>query len=138
MPVDFHIFPARNLVLARFTGHILLADCLASAQAYAAHPEANPMQNQLIDLGGVTGYERDFVKVMSTMAQLPDHLLRAGASPLVVYLAPTRLSQEITGMVLKSMAGIQGLPVSAVADEEHALEILGQPERSIEALLTKA
>lgn len=135
MPVDFHILPTRNLVLARFHGHVLLQECLSSAKAYASHPDAHPAQNQLIDLSGVTGHERDFVKMMSTRAQLPDHLLQPGMEPLVVYLAPTRLSQEIATMVLKSMAGIHGLSVSAVADEQHALDILGQPESSLAALL---
>lgn len=138
MPVGFHIFPARNLVLARFSGHILLADCLASAAAYARHPDANPMQNQLIDLGGITSHERDFVQLMSTMAQLPDHLLQPGCEPMVVYIAPHRLSQEIAGMVLKSMAGIAGLVVRIYEDEAQALEVLGLRERSLSALLAGA
>lgn len=134
MPVNFSIYADRGFVLARFEGHILMADCLSSAEAYASHPAASPFQNQLIDLTGVTDYERDFVKIMSTLAQMPDHLLPPGAEPMIVYIAPHRLAQEITTMVLKSMSGIHGPVIRVVADEAHALEILGQPERALAAL----
>ena len=134
MPVTFQIFPSRGVVLARFSGHILLEDCLSSAKAYAEHPDANPMQNQLIDLSGITSYEADFVKMMSTMAQLPDHLLRPGAEPMIVYISPTQLSQEITTTVLRSMSGITGVIVRVAEDEAQALEILGLAERAVSAL----
>lgn len=135
MPVNFHIFPDRNLVLARFTGHILLAECLSSAKAYSENPAASPQQNQLIDLSGVTSYERDLVQIMSLMARLPDHLLRPGFEPLIVYVAPHRAAQEIAGTVLKSMQGITGVVVRIFEEESQALEVLGQPERSLDALL---
>jgi lipid A disaccharide synthetase len=131
MPVSFQIYPSRGLVLARFVGHILLEDCLTSAKAYAEHPDANPTQNQLIDLTGVTSYEHDFVRIMSTMAQLPDHLLRSGAEPMVVYIAPSRVAQEITTLVMRSMSGVMGLVVRVVETEAQALEILGVPERAV-------
>lgn len=134
MPVSFQIFPSRGVVLARFTGHILLEDCLSSAKAYSEHPDASPLQHQLIDLSGITSHERDFVKMMSTMAQLPDHLLRPGAEPMIVYIAPTRLSQEIAAMVLRSMAGVAGAVVRVAEDEAQALDILGLPERAVAAL----
>lgn len=135
MPVEFHIFAQRNLVLARFTGHILTVDSLSSARAYAKHPNARPGQNQLIDLSGVVSYERNFVRLMAMMAQLPDYLLPTGANPLIVYLAPTPVSQKIANILMKSMAGITGVSASVVAHEEHALEILGQPEHSMAALM---
>lgn len=134
MPVSFQIYPSRGVVLARFSGHILLEDCLASAKAYSEHPDANPAQNQLIDLSGITSYEADFVKMMSTMAQLPDHLLRPGAEPMIVYISPTRLSQEITTTVLRSMSGVAGVVVRVAEDEAQALEILGLAERAVSAL----
>ena len=134
MPVTFQIYPSRSVVLARFTGHILLEDCLSSAKAYSEHPDANPMQNQLIDLSGITSYEADFVKMMSTMAQLPDHLLRQGAEPMIVYISSTKVSQEITTKVLRSMSGVAGVVVRVAEDEAQALEILGLAERSLGAL----
>ena len=138
MPVSFHILPSRGVVLARFSGHILLEDCLASAKAYSEHPDARPTQHQLIDLGGVTSYERDFVQLMSTMAQLPDHLLQPGAEPMVVYLAPHPISQEIANTVLRSMAGIPGLVVRVAQDDAQALDILGLAERNLGELLLSA
>lgn len=137
MPVSFHIFPDRNLVLARFYGHILLADCLASAKAYGEHPDANPRQNQLIDLGSVTSYERDLVQIMSLMARLPDHLLKPGYEPLILYIAPSRVAQEIAGLVLKSMQGIDAAVMRVFEDEAQALEVLGLPERSLAALMAR-
>lgn len=138
MPVDVHILPKHGLVVARFHGHVRLEECLASAQGYAQHPDCRPGQNQLIDLSGMTSYERDLVQIMALMAKLPDHLLAPGAEPMVVYLAPSAVAQEVTTFVLKSMAGIGGVSVSAVADEEHALEVMGLPERRLADLLAKA
>ncbi|TXH98482.1 MAG: hypothetical protein E6Q73_11770 [Pseudorhodobacter sp.] len=138
MPVNFHIFPDRNLVLARFTGHILLADCLSSAKAYSEDPQASPQQTQLIDLSGVTSYERDLVQIMSMMARLPDHLLKPGYEPMILYIAPSRVAQEIAGMVLKSMQGIEGVIVRVLEDETQALEVLGLAERSLAALMAGA
>lgn len=134
MPVNFQIFPDRNLVLARFSGHVLLADCLSSAKAYSEHPDANPLQNQLIDLSNVVSYERDLVQIMSVMARLPDHLLKPGSNPMVIYVAPHHVAQEIAGLVMKSMQGIGGLVVRMFDDEAKALEVLGQRERSFSAL----
>ena len=138
MPVNFHILPDRNLVLARFTGHILLADCLSSAKAYSEDPQASPQQTQLIDLSGVTSYERDLVQIMSMMARLPDHLLKPGYEPMIHYIAPSRVAQEIAGMVLKSMQGIEGVIVRVLEDETQALEVLGLAERSLAALMAGA
>lgn len=138
MPVHFQIFPHRGFVLARFTGHILLEDCLSSAQAYAAHPDANPHQNQVIDLSGMTGYERDFIKMMRTMAQLPDHLLKAGAEPMIIYIASTPVAQEVLGFVIRSFDGTMPAVVRVTESEEQALEILGQPERRLADIPARA
>ncbi|MCF8511861.1 MAG: hypothetical protein K9G43_10465 [Rhodobacteraceae bacterium] len=135
MSVEFRILPSRNLVLAQFFGHILLADCLASAKSYAKHPLADFRQNQLIDLSAVTSYERDFVKIMAAMAQLPDHIPQRGGEPMIVYYAPSRVAQEMASLVLNALSGMPGLAFSAVANEDHAMEILGQPERSLDALI---
>lgn len=131
MPVHFTVYPTRGFVLARFTGHILMADCLSSAKAYTEHPDYNPLQNQLIDLSGVTSHERDFVRMMSTLAAMPDHLLKPGTYPLIIYIAPTEVAKEITSFVLRSMAGLDRTPVRVVECESQALEILGQPERQL-------
>ena len=138
MPVHFHIFPDRNLVLARFSGHVLLKDCLSSAKDYSEDPRAHPHQRQLIDLGGVVSYERDLVQIMSTMAQLPDHLMKPGYDPMILYIAPHPVAQEIAGLILKSMEGMEAAIVRVYEEEAQALEVLGQPERSLSALLARA
>lgn len=131
MPVTFHVYRHRGFVLARFSGHILLEDCLASAQAYAQHPDANPHQNQLIDLSGMTSYERDFVKIISAMAKLPDHLLAPGAEPMIIYIAATPVAQEVVGFIIRSFDGTMPAIVRVTETEEQALEILGQAERRL-------
>ena len=138
MPVEFKIFPSRNLVISQFAGHILLNEVLSTAKIYAEHPNAHPTQNQLLDMRALTSYERDLVGTMSVMAQLPEHLLHPGFHPLVVYLAPGRAAQEISSLVIKSMQGISGMLVSAVAEELHALEILGLPEQTLAEILATA
>lgn len=134
MPVSFDIFPQRGLVIARFTGHVLLADCISSAKAYSEHPDFRPGQNQLVDFTGVTSYERDVVKMLEMMAKLPEHLLRPGFEPLIIHLAPHDIALQMANFTRRSTEEMDNMAFKIAATEAEALDILGQPERRLSDL----
>ncbi len=123
-------------MIARFSGHVMLADCLSSAQAYSQHPDFRPGQNQLVDFTAVTSYERDVVRMLEMMAQLPDHLLRPGYETLVIHLAPHAVAMEMANFTRRSATGMDLMNLRIVASEDEALDILGQPERRLSDLHT--
>lgn len=134
MPVHFEIFPRRGFVIARFTGHILLADCISSAKAYSEHPDYRPGQNQLVDFSGVTSYERDVVKMLEMMAILPEHLLKPGFQPLLIYIATSKLGLELANFARRSTEYTNSMTLVIVSNEAAALDILGQTERRLSDL----
>lgn len=136
MPVNFEIFPRRGFVIARFSGHVLLADCLSSAQAYSEHPDFHPSQRQLVDFSSVTSYERDVVRMLEMMAKLPEHLVKPGFEPLVIHLAPHDLAMELANFTRRSVEGMESVNFRIVTSEAEALDILGQRERRLSDLYT--
>ena len=103
MSISFQILHDRGVVLARFTGRVMMQDCLSAAAAYARHSEARPTQPLLIDLSEITGYETDYVQILQAMARLPDYLWHKGAERLVVCLAPHALSRQISAAVARAI-----------------------------------
>ena len=131
MSICFQILHDRGVVLARFTGLVLMQDCQSAAAAYARHPEARPTQPLLIDLSAVTGYETDYVKILEVMARLPDYLWHKGVERLVVCLAPHALSRQISGAVARAILELPEGIARIAQTEADALEILGLPERRL-------
>ena len=138
MSVAFHIFPERGLVFVRYTGFARLSDTLAAFGRYAAHPDSRPGQKQLVDLSGITGYELDFTKLMEIQARKADVFAAEGAETLMVYVAPSKETQELAQLVLRSWEPFDSVVALIQEDEAQALELLGQPERSLDALWARA
>jgi hypothetical protein len=57
---------------------------------------------------------------------------------LMVYLAPTPMAHEIAETIRRTWAAIEGAVPIIVEREDEALVVLGQPEASIEELLSTA
>jgi hypothetical protein len=138
MPVSFKIFRDRGLVYVKYEGFALLDESARTFAAYAAHPEFRPGQKQLVDLAGVTGIEKDYVKLFALQARKADVFLGSGAQTLLVYYAPTPVSFAMAESVLRSWEPSGAVIPLVQQDEAEALEILGQPERSFEELLQAA
>ncbi|WP_095589835.1 hypothetical protein [Actibacterium ureilyticum] len=135
MALTFQIMPQRGLVYVRYTGHLLFKDTVAAVAQYAAHPDAHPGQKQLVDLAAVTGYQRDFTKLMQIQASKAEIFTGGRSETLIVYYAPTDLSLELARIVERSWTDAPGVVVSIQTTQEAALSILGQPETSFAALL---
>lgn len=138
MPVSFRIFPERGPVFVRYAGFAKLDDTLAAFADYALHPNYKPGQKQLVDLSGITGYEKDFTKLMKIQAQKVDVFAAEGAETLMVYVAPTPLAKDLSRLVLRSWEPFDAVVALVQEDEAHALELLGQPEHSLDALWERA
>ena len=134
MAVRFTVHPDRGFAHIRFLGHITTAETLAAAQDFAATPGVQPSWHHIIDFTRITGYERDYLKLMALTARLPDHLLHPGHEPLFVYVAPTVPGQEIFHFVTRSMQGIQGPLLRLTTALPEALALLGLPETMIDQL----
>ena len=138
MPVTFKIFRERGLVFVKYEGFAHLYESFQAFGAYAAHPDFRPGQKQLVDLSGVTGVEKDYVKLFALQARKADVFLGSGAQTLLVYYAPTKLSAGLAESVLKSWEPSGAVIPLVQSDQAEALQILGQPERSFDEFLEAA
>ncbi len=125
MPVSFRILKSHKLVYVRYEGHANIDETIASFGQYASHPDCEPGQNQLIDLSGLTGYDKDFARMMETQAQKADVFLADGAQPMVVYLSPTKISQKMSAMIVKSWEPFVAIIPIIVQSVSEACDILG-------------
>lgn len=125
MPVNFKIYAEHGFALANFHGHVALDDFVSSAQEYASDPAYKAEQNMMIDLSGYEGTEKDFVRLMQSIALVSDHLRVGQTDRLVIYVAPTQKAQAIAQFVGKSVAAIPGFVVRIVEGHMEAFHILG-------------
>ena len=135
MTVDFCILPERGLVVVRYSGHATIDDTLAATKAYLAHSDYAAGQKQLVDLTQITGFEKDYVRFMNMQAAKAERLAGAGVQSLAVYIAPTPISQDVSAMFIRSWADVDEVVALVQHSEAEALALLGQPEKSVEALL---
>ncbi|MGI3184144.1 hypothetical protein [Nioella aestuarii] len=136
--MSFRILSERGLVFVRYTGFARLDESFEVFGQYAAHPDFRPGQKQLVDLSGVTGLEKDYVKLFALQARKADVFLGSGAQTLLDYYAPTPLSLDLAETILRSWEPSGAVIPLIQQDEQEALQLLGQPERSFEELLQAA
>jgi len=138
MALTFSILPHRNLIVARYQGFAGLAETIEQAGTCAAHPDFDPAMRHLVDLCDLTGYERDFPKYFAMQAKVMEQFLLPGGGHMFVYLAPTRVGQEMAQMVRRSWDGLDHIVVRIVEHEAEALAILGLRERKLADVLASA
>ena len=138
MPVSFRIFPVRGLVLVRYSGFALIEETMSATAAYVGHADYAPGQKQLIDMTGITGYEKDYVRFMNMQASKAERFTTSGVQTMVAYVAPTPVSQEIAGLFLRSWDDVGAVVPTVQHSQAKALAILGQPERSLVELFAAA
>lgn len=134
MPASYRLLPSRNLVLLSFSGVAGLDETLEGAQEIASRPAFRPHMRHLVDLRGVTAWERDFPGFMALQARLMDIFQWRPAEALVVAIAPHRPAKEMAGLVARSWEGLDGPLLRVVTDEEQALALLGLREKSLAEL----
>lgn len=135
MPVEFKIFPKRGLVVVRYSGYATVNDTLAATEAYVSHPEYVAGQKQLVNMTEVTGFEKDYVQFMHAQARQTERLVRSDLQWLVVYIAPTATSRDLSAMFVRSWINIDSVVPLVQDSESEALALLGQPEETLDILL---
>ena len=135
MTVNFCILPERGLVVVRYSGYAAIEDTLDATKAYVTHSDYAAGQKQLVDMTQITGYEKDYVKFMNMQAAKAERFVSSYAQSLVVYIAPTPISQGISAMFIRSWANVDAVVPLVQHSESEALALLGQPEKSIDELL---
>ena len=136
--IDFRILPARGLVYVRYEGVIHFADTARAFETYMNHPDMRPGQKQLVDLARVTDWDRDYAWLLKLQASKADAFMGARHEILFVYYAPTEHTQMMARMVLRSWDDVPGVIPLLHETEAGALDVLGQPEKTFDALLQSA
>jgi|TARA_B110000503_G_C6940095_1_gene326523 hypothetical protein len=135
MPVEFKIFPKRGLVVVQFFGYATVNDTLSATAAYLSHPEYYAGQKQLVNMAEVTGFEKDYVRIMSMEARKIERFARCETESLVVYIAPTAISRELSSLFVRSWIDIASVVPLIQDSESEALALLGQPEEAVDILM---
>jgi len=110
-------------------------DTLTATEAYISHPDYVAGQKQLVDMTAVTGFEKDYVQFMGMQAQKTERLVRSDLQSLVVYIAPTAISRDLSALFVRSWIGIDSVVPLVQDSESKALELLGQPEETLDILM---
>ena len=135
MPVEFKILPKRGLVVVRYSGHAAVEDTLTATKAYVSHPEYSAGQKQLVDMSGITSFERNHVQFMKMQAEKAERLANSGLQSLVVYFAPTAVGQDLSAMFIRSWIDVDAVVPLVQHSEAEALALLGQQEKTLDILL---
>lgn len=135
MSISFRILPSRGLVYVRYEGHISFDDTARAFGAYMQHPDMRVGQKQLIDLSAVIDWDRNFAELLKLQAGKADAFLGAGHEVHFVYYAPTAHTLPMARMVLRSWEDVPGVIPLIAETEADALEVLGQPEKTFDAML---
>ncbi|RKE93526.1 hypothetical protein [Sulfitobacter guttiformis] len=135
MPVELIILPERGLVVVRYSGKVTIEDTLFATKSYLSHPEYSAGQKQLVDMSGITGFEKDHVQFMKMQAEKAERLANSGLQSLVVYIAPTAISQDLSAMFVRSWIDVDAVVPLVQHFEAEALGLLGQSEKTIDILL---
>ncbi|WP_299149739.1 hypothetical protein [uncultured Tateyamaria sp.] len=138
MPVSFRILPERGLVVVRYAGFATIDETVAASHAYVGDRHYAAGQKQLVDMTHITGFEKDYVRFMELQATKAERLAGAGVQSLVVYVAPTPVSKEISAMFMRSWADVDAVVPLVQDSEANALALLGQSESTIASLFTCA
>lgn len=135
MPVEFKILPERGLVVVRYSGHAAVEDTQTATKAYISHPEYSAGQKQLVDMSGITSFERNHVQFMKMQAEKAERLANSGLQSLVVYFAPTAVGQDLSAMFIRSWRDVDAVVPLVQHSEAEALALLGQQEETLDILL---
>jgi hypothetical protein len=138
MAVSYRILPEHALVYVRYEGTAGLEDGFKAFEAYLRDPQCRPGQKQFIDLSGITEIERDFPKLMAFQAFKAMQFVAPAQQTLLVYYAPTKVSQVMANLSLRSWAGFDHVAARMMEDEAAAMAFLGLRGTRIAELLAQS
>lgn len=137
MPVSFRIFPNRGLVYVRYEGEANFENSSTVFEQYTRHPDCRPGQKQLLDLSRLTGIITSYPDLMKLQARKADLFITGHSETLIVYYAPTEIARRVANIMERTWDNVPGVVPLVVEQEEQALSLLGQTERSLGELMAK-
>lgn len=138
MPVRFHILRNASLVYVHYQGFARVSETLTAFSEYARHPLCRPGQKQLVDLSGINGFERDYVKLFQLQAKKTEVFTGHHAQTLIVYYAPTPETLAMARLIERSWEPFPSVVARVQQSETDALALLGLREESFAELLLGA
>ncbi len=137
MPVDYKILDGFALVYVEYRGFATVAEGFESFGRYKADPARRSGQRHFIDLSAVTGFESDFGALFRLQATKAGSLMHDEHPTMMVYLAPTVVSQRMAHQILRSWEGLDGAIIRIAEDWDGAMDILGLPRPALDGFLTR-
>jgi hypothetical protein len=134
MAVRYQIYLDLGLVHVRYSGTAILDESFEAVGRYLQDPGYRPGQKQFVDLSDVTDYEKDYAKLLMLQAKKLEAFLRGNES-LLVYYAPTALTQELSNLIARSWEDIGAVVPVVVTDREAAMSVLGLAPDVFDGLL---
>lgn len=134
MPINITIFETMNLAHVRFQGYATAAESSDAFQAYLNHPKSRPDQNNIVDLSRVTEFDPEYAKISQFHAQMDAGVAFVKATPIYVHIANTPVSKRMAQLTMNALSVSPNITVRVVETEEHALEVLGLPYKTMAQL----
>lgn len=135
MPVTLRILNSHGLVFVRYQGVATLHDTLEVFGEYLSHPDCRPGQKHLVDMSGITGWDGNYVDLMSMQAHKATAFVNQAAQTLIAYYVPTEIGRTIGQLVMNSWEPFPSVVPILVDSEETALSTLGVDCSSFSELL---
>lgn len=137
MSVRYRIFPEHGLVFVVYEGFALFADTAEAFGHFMQNPDFRPGLKQLVDVSRVTGYEKDYQKLLALQARKAEAFVD-GPQSLMVYYAPTQAGLELARLASRSWEEL-GVVVPVVQrTEADALTVLGLQHLRISDMKNRA
>lgn len=135
MPVSLRILPRHYLVYFRAEGFLGMEEAIRASVAFRAAPGYRRAMRQLVDLTGLTGWERDYGAIMKEQA----HQVEVHDDPrrpaLIVILAPNDEAASLARAIQAPWERTNRVVAVTVDSEAEALTVLGIDAPSIAAAI---
>ncbi len=138
MSISYQIIPKYGVVYVRYQGQANFKDTMAAFSQYAQDPDFQPGQKQIVDFSEITGWDENYVELMKTQALKAEAFVGTQAQTLIVYYAPTDLSQKIAQLSLQSWDPFPFVVPIVQDTEKDTLAILGLPHDAMKSMLASA
>lgn len=123
-----------NLIHLRFEDQLTVDDTRAALARLQEHPDFHPWLNRVLDLRGVTSWERDYSRFMALEAENSARFTDQATPPILLCIADSPLSREIANFLRRSWENLDGLIFRMTSSEAEALSILGLQANKISGL----
>lgn len=125
MPLEYRILSERNVVYVRCWDYVDLDQSQASLSDYQKNPEYRIGLSQVLDLTGVTGFERNFAGIMKMQASQVEALTSSGETTYFIFVAPDALTRSMANAALKSWREIAPVVPLVLSSLQEAADVLG-------------